>query len=222
MRTRFLFCFFIFNGMINEQKEETVSTVKGNFMLNPENEVLKKAKGGCSDAFEEVFNKYKPIVFLMRKQYFLKGFEMDDWLQEGRIVCYQSLKKFQETKGVTFGSFFKINFERYVFSLLRRQEAYKRRVDKVSEPLDYDIESKAEFYYRRVDRQALLHIDYIAIKENISDYNANLSLLENNVLLLYLSGKDFLEIGEELEIKPSAAKYAYDRSKRKFKQFLKK
>ena len=42
--------------------------------------------------FEYYYEKVKPIVLKLRRTYFVKLWDYDDWLQEGRIVLFQLLQ----------------------------------------------------------------------------------------------------------------------------------
>ncbi|HEN2234636.1 TPA: sigma-70 family RNA polymerase sigma factor, partial [Streptococcus agalactiae] len=43
--------------------------------------------------FEELFDKVKPIVMKLRRNYFVQLWEYDDWIQEGRIVLFRLLEE---------------------------------------------------------------------------------------------------------------------------------
>ena len=41
-----------------------------------------------------MFFKYRPIVEIMYKKYYLKDYDLDDWMQEGRIVFNKCLQAY--------------------------------------------------------------------------------------------------------------------------------
>lgn len=79
---------------------------EGELFMN-EYELINQAKEGCEDAFESIFKKYVPVVLRQKRRYYLRYYELDDWLQEGRIVCHQSIANFDAAQNVTFGLFLK-------------------------------------------------------------------------------------------------------------------
>ena len=51
-------------------------------MLNQNELLLTQAKIGCSDAFEELFQKYVPIVLKQKSAYYLRDYDLDERAQE--------------------------------------------------------------------------------------------------------------------------------------------
>ena len=64
---------------------------------------------------------------LCTKKYYLKDYDLDDWMQEGRIVFNKCLQAYDENRGTTLGVLFKRSFENRVCSLLRLQQAQKEK-----------------------------------------------------------------------------------------------
>jgi RNA polymerase sporulation-specific sigma factor len=93
-----------------------------------------------SEEFEALFFKYRPVVEIMYKKYYLKDYDLDDWMQEGRIVFDKCLKAFDASRGTTLGVLFKRSFENRICSLLRLQRAQKRKAQLVSSSLEEKIE----------------------------------------------------------------------------------
>ncbi|MBO3090878.1 hypothetical protein J5F27_02960 [Schleiferilactobacillus harbinensis] len=84
---------------------------------------------GDSEALEALFQKYLPLVNSIRKHYFVRLFDDDDWYQEARLCCYQSCCRFDGRRGSKFGGFFKYCFTNHVRGLVRREMAAKRKGD---------------------------------------------------------------------------------------------
>ena len=64
-----------------------------------------------SDDFEEKFRKYQPVVEILHKKYFLRDYDFDDWLQEGRIIIDKCIKANDLDKGIKSGVLCKSSFE---------------------------------------------------------------------------------------------------------------
>ena len=162
-----------------------------------------RAVKGCSYSFDYIFETYKPIVYRSKKVYHLYHYETDDWLQEGRIVCFKSLQTYDVKRGATFGSYFRMNFKNHIFSLIRRQEAHKRRVDKECITCGGDIDMLSHV----IENRPLETIKYIFYKENAFLFAESLSDYERQVFVKYTL---------EQECKMLKEKRALTRIKKKF------
>lgn len=178
------------------------------------------AREGDSEAFKRLFKQYQPVVFKMQKKYFVKDLERDDWSQEGQIIFFQSLQGYDCSKGVTFGCFFKINFERHIVSLLRKQGALKRKTALVSVSFEKQLQNKGEriLYWEKISGYSFTQS--IVIQDLLSDFSEGLSQFENNVFRLYLKGNDCLGISRLFNCRESRVQNALERIKQKFKQTI--
>ncbi|MGX7024566.1 sigma-70 family RNA polymerase sigma factor [Vagococcus hydrophili] len=187
--------------------------------MNESEVILKRAKLGCNDSFEVLFNQYVPIVLKQRNNYYLREFDLDDWLQEGRLVCYQSLRKFDDSKNVTFGLFFKMNFNRHVISLLRHQEAQKRQIYRYTDSLDSQMNTFGECISRGMeDFRADTSIKYIFVREQLEDLPDQLSNFEKKIYYDTLLGLDIEEISKNTDISQRKILFGYNRVKVKLKK----
>ncbi|AQP53551.1 hypothetical protein CBF34_00350 [Vagococcus penaei] len=186
-------------------------------------EYIFSIKSGNDDFFESVFKTYEPVVFKIKKKYHLIDFEPDDWLQEARFVCYQSIMNYDQSKGLTFGLFYKISLERYFISLLRRQEAKKRSGNKKLQSLD-DLNGenlpKSGSGFNCDDR--VNWEDYIYIRDCIDQVWCGLSFLEKEVLQYYIEGLEISSIACKLNQSEKVIQNAFSRAKKKFKVRLMK
>ncbi|WP_326717349.1 sigma factor [Vagococcus jeotgali] len=172
--------------------------------------LINKAKNGCQDSLCDIFEMYKPIVLKIRHRTYLKDYDLDDWLQEGRISCLQSVETFDATRGVTFGNYFKGNFTRHTYSLIRKQEAKKRKSPDVVISFDDYIKSEE---MTRLDITTVGNVEYIFIRESIETFSADLSEFERQSFLKILSSDSDMILSEQ-ELR------ALSRAKRKLKKHL--
>ncbi|WP_059245615.1 hypothetical protein [Streptococcus equi] len=49
-----------------------------------------------TDDLVRLFDKIKPIIMKLRQHYYIQLWELDDWLQEGRLILYRVLVTFPE------------------------------------------------------------------------------------------------------------------------------
>ena len=85
------------------------------------------------ETFESYFEKVKPIVLKLRRHYFIKLWDYDDWLQEGRVVLFRLL---QENPGLlqdelSLYRYFKTKFSNYIKDVIRHQESLKRKFNQL-------------------------------------------------------------------------------------------
>ncbi len=107
-------------------------------------EQIQQALAGDQEQFQALYGQYQPVIYKCMKKYYLKDYDTEDWLQEGRIVFFRTLERFDSEKQASLGKFFKRNFENHVHSLIRHQCAYKRRTDTLSISLEQRLESAGE------------------------------------------------------------------------------
>ena len=87
------------------------------------------AKQGDEDALEALYRQYRPLVYSLRKKYFLRELDEQDWFQEGFIIFYDCIQAFESDYGTSLGVLFKRSFENRIRSLIRREFAYKRKTN---------------------------------------------------------------------------------------------
>lgn len=189
-------------------------------MENKDRELIMAAKQGDIEAFEQIFKKYQPIIFKLQKEYYLRGYDYDDWLQEGQIVCYNSVKSYDLDKGLSFGYFFKMNFQRHIFSVIRRQNALKRKIDVQSVSLEAKIAQGGDFFSIREDNAAHAALDYVLIRDQLKTFDAQLSNFERQAFHHYVGGKSKEKISEELNCSLGKVRNALDRVKRKLREHI--
>ena len=189
-------------------------------ILETEEKLIVAAKEGDIDAFEAVFSKYRPIVCKLFKEYYIQGFEFDDWLQEGQIVCYHSLKAYDSSKGFSFGGYYKMNFKRHIISIIRRQNALKRRLDVSSVSLEATLFEQGEHCLIKEGRASLGSLDYVHIRDSLKGFIKQLSRFERQVLELYVKGSSYQDVATQLRCSNARVKNALDRIKKKLKGHL--
>lgn len=182
-----------------------------------ETKIIKQIKANDSSNFEILFKKYEPIVKNMRGRYTIHHFDWDDWLQEGRIVFFNSIINFDTDLGMTLGVFFRANFRNRIYSLLRFEMAYKRKAGLTAqsiEELDEDFENRCERVSKITPHQNL------TIKENYVQYEALLSKFERKVSVLLFQGNEPKQIASILKCDVAKIQNALIRCKQKLSEQL--
>ncbi|MHC5246926.1 sigma-70 family RNA polymerase sigma factor [Enterococcus sp. LJL90] len=180
-------------------------------------EWLRLAKAGDSEAFGKLFDQYRPVVLNLEQQYYLRDLDHDDWLQEGRMIFFQTIFHFDDNRGTTIGQYFKVAMSNRIRSLLRKQQAYKRRGQYESLSLDAD-----ELRYRIAERYDTTPgaENYLLLREKLSGYEHLFSPLEEQVMGYFLQGFDLKQLPELLNVSQNCIRGAFDRGKKKLCQHL--
>lgn len=181
-----------------------------------EYEWIDKIKLGDEQELKKAYKRYEPMVLKVRSYYHLKYFELDDWLQEGFIIFHRSALSFIKNNGVTFGLYFKKNFTRHIISLLRKEQAVKRRGD--LEACSYENELNGE--YDPIDKDTLSSYEQMLVKEKIELFNKNLGVFELKVMTLYNGGFATGQCAAILKCSESEINRTIKSLQKKFKAFL--
>ncbi|MBM7689895.1 RNA polymerase subunit sigma-30 [Enterococcus ureilyticus] len=184
--------------------------------MNKYEEILK----GDTVSFDCLYRKYHPIVYKFQKKYYLRDFDREDWLQEGRIIFYRSLEKYDEVHNVSIGQFFKSNFENHIRSLVRRQCAVKRTIDVQSISLDQKIENQGESFFDYIETEDADVLEQMIIREKLEQLPTVLSSFERVTFQEYMNGKELKEIAKDTDSREITVRSAYDRAKKKLKGII--
>ena len=83
-----------------------------------EEELIKKAKKGDTDAVTALLNKYKDRVSSVAKTLFLMGGERDDLIQEGMIGLFSAITGYDESAGASFSTFADLCIRRQMYKAI--------------------------------------------------------------------------------------------------------
>lgn len=183
-----------------------------------DDEIIKMIRNGDSSHFEELFHRYLPLVKNMVRDFYVQGFERDDFIQEARIVLNKTVLFFNAKRGHTFGNYFKLNLTNHFNSLVRKDMAKKRRIGRMSESLEGLLENGFSPRYIENYEGGMTFENALEVKECIPQYVESLSKFECQVLVCHLHQKDKEEIAAELNCDTIQVTNALDRCKRKLRQ----
>lgn len=182
---------------------------------------------GNSDALDFLITKYRNFVRAKAKSYFLIGADREDIVQEGMIGLYKAIRDFKEDKLASFKAFAELCITRQIITAIKTATRQKHIPLNSYVSLDkpiYDEESDRTLMdvisgTKIMDPEALIinqeEFDDIEVKmgELLSD-------LERKVLALYLDGRSYQEISEELNRHVKSIDNALQRVKRKMERYL--
>ncbi len=182
---------------------------------------------GDSEALDYLIHKYKNFVRAKARSYFLVGADREDIVQEGMIGLYKAIRDFKEDKQSSFKAFAELCITRQMITAIKMATRQKHI------PLDCYVSLDKPIYE---DDSARTLMDVLSgtkitnpeeliinreefdhIEEKMTEL---LSDLERKVLLLYLEGRSYQEISEELNRHVKSIDNALQRVKRKLEKYV--
>ncbi len=195
--------------------------------LKTDEDVAREARDGCHDALEFLIGKYKNFVRAKARSYFLIGADREDIIQEGMIGLYKAIRDFRGDKLSSFKAFAELCITRQIITAIKTATRQKHI------PLNSYVSLDKPIYDEDSDRTLLVVISGVRVTDpeylmvNREEYNdielkmtEILSTLEWKVLMLYLEGKSYQEIANELNRHVKSIDNALQRVKRKLERYL--
>ncbi|HOB29079.1 MAG: RNA polymerase sporulation sigma factor SigH [Dethiobacteria bacterium] len=190
-------------------------------------DIVSEAKEGNTVALEYLILKYKNFVKAKARSYFLIGADREDIIQEGMIGLYKAIRDFRGDKLSSFRAFAELCITRQIITAIKTATRQKHI------PLNSYVSLNKPIYDEDSDRTLLDVLSGTKITDpeelmiNREEYNdieykmgEILSDLEWKVLTLYLEGKSYQEIAEDLDRHVKSIDNALQRVKRKLERYL--
>ena len=178
-------------------------------------------------ALEYLLNKYKNFVRTKARSYFLIGADHEDIVQEGMIGLYKAIRDYKAERLSSFRAFAELCVTRQIITAIKTATRQKHI------PLNSYISLNKPIYEEDSDRTLLDVIteegmsnpeEMIIDREDLSVIEGKigqmLSDLEKEVLVRYMEGKSYVEIGEEMGRHVKSIDNALQRVKKKLEKFL--
>ena len=182
---------------------------------------------GNSEALDFVIHKYRNFVRAKARSYFLIGADKEDIVQEGMIGLYKAVRDYKGDKLSTFRAFAELCITRQIITAIKTATRQKHI------PLNSYVSLDKPIYDEESDRTLMDVLtgtkvsdpqELIINREQFSNIegkvNELLSDLERQVLALYLDGRSYQEISEELNRHVKSIDNALQRVKRKLERYL--
>ncbi|XKH49672.1 RNA polymerase sporulation sigma factor SigH [Chryseomicrobium palamuruense] len=189
--------------------------------------VLELIHAGNTEALDFLITKYKPLVRMKAKSYFLIGADREDILQEGMIGLYKAIRDFREEKLTSFRAFAELCITRQIITAIKTATRQKHiplnSYVSLDKPVYFDEDSERTL----LDTIASTVIDdpeQLVISQESFDFieekmGEMLSDLEQQVLMLYIEGQSYQEISEQLNRHVKSIDNALQRVKRKLERY---
>ncbi|WP_062107702.1 RNA polymerase sporulation sigma factor SigH [Bacillus niameyensis] len=198
-----------------------------NFDLLEDEELIELIQEGESEALDYLINKYRNFVRAKARSYFLIGADREDIVQEGMIGLYKAIRDFKEDKLASFKAFAELCITRQMITAIKTATRQKHI------PLNSYVSLDKPIYDEESDRTLMDVIsgakmldpeELLINREEISNIEEKvmelLSDLERKVLALYLDGRSYQEISDELDRHVKSIDNALQRVKRKLERYL--
>lgn len=187
-----------------------------------EEELICLANQGDSIAEEIIINKYKKLVKVKARSYFLIGADTEDIIQEGMIGLYKAVRNYQLKKISSFKAFAELCITRQIITAIKSATRQKHI------PLNSYISLNRPIFNEDSDRTLLDIVDSLSTNDPQDLFlnnekleslrkkiNKILSDLERDVLEAYLEAKSYQEISQQLGRHVKSIDNALQRIKRK-------
>ncbi|MEA2686157.1 MAG: polymerase sporulation-specific sigma factor [Actinomycetota bacterium] len=182
---------------------------------------------GEEDALNLLLERYRRFAAVKARGYFIAGGDLDDLQQEGMIGLFKAVRDYRPEREASFRVFAELCITRQIITAVKTATRQKHRplnqyvslwglclVDDPGQPL------VDELPHHQVPDPA----DELVSSEDLADMQSSLSRmlsgLEVDVLELYVEGRSYQEIGEQLGRQAKSIDNAIQRIKRKLEGHL--
>jgi RNA polymerase sporulation-specific sigma factor len=182
-----------------------------------------QARNGDDAALDALIRRYTGFVRLKASSYFLAGGEGDDLIQEGLIGLYKAVRDFRSDKETSFRSFAELCITRQIITAIKTATRFKHSplnsyVSFSQAPAgqeDSDCTLGDALPGPGIDDPAICVISTEELQSLVFCLGTGLSALESDALRLYLEGRSYEEMAEELGCDTKTIDNALQRVKRK-------
>ena len=193
-----------------------------------DDQLVLRFQGGEHEAVAVLLDRYRRFARAKARGYFLIGGDADDIEQEGLIGLYKAARDFRPDRQSSFRAFAELCITRQVITAVKTATRQKHR------PLNQYVSISGvrggdDAGERSVEDLLESHnvadpADEVVSNERMADIRRSmtemLSSLEVDVLRLYVEGKSYQEIGEQLGRHVKSIDNALQRIKRKLEGHL--
>lgn len=190
--------------------------------LKDEN-IIELVHNGDELALEYIIEKYKKLVRVKARPYFIIGADHEDIIQEGMIGLYKAIRDFDGN--YIFYSFAELCVKRQIITAIKSASRQKHIPLNSSLSLNNIIYDDNECSYIELFADKLSNPEELLIGREDKNYIEekilhNLSKLERKVLILYLRGKSYYEIANIVGKDEKSIDNALQRVKKKVEKIL--
>jgi RNA polymerase sigma-H factor len=193
-------------------------------------QLVVRARNGDGGALDALIRRYTGFVRLKASSYFLAGGDAEDLVQEGLIGLYKAVRDFRADKETSFRSFAELCVTRQIITAIKTATRYKHAplntyVSFSHTPAGQDSDSDCTLGDALpgpgVNDPSVCVISTEELQSLVFCLGTGLSKLEADALRLYLEGRSYEQMAEELGCDTKTIDNALQRVKRKILQHQK-
>jgi RNA polymerase sporulation-specific sigma factor len=186
-------------------------------------ELTERYQAGSEDALQVLLDRYRRFARARARSYFLVGADGDDVEQEALIGLYKAARDFRPGHESSFRAFAELCITRQIITAIKaatrqKHQALNRYVS-ISAPRHDDGDQATVEELIHEDQPVSDPADHVVDDEQFGSMRARmgevLSPLEIQVLGLYVDGRSYQEIGDQLGRHAKSIDNAVQRIKRK-------
>jgi len=188
-----------------------------------DDELVARFRGGDVDALNTLLERYRRFARAKARGYFLVGADSDDIEQEGMIGLYKAARDFRPDRQASFRAFAELCITRQVITAIKTATRQKHQplnqyvsissVRGSDDPGERSVEALLDDHYLPDPADEVVSNERMdAMRTSMAEM---LSGLEVDVLRLYVEGKSYQQIGDQLGRHVKSIDNALQRIKRK-------
>ena len=193
-----------------------------------DNDLVARYRLGDSEALDALLERYRRFVRSKARGYFLVGADFDDIEQEGMIGLYKAVRDFRDDRQASFRAFAELCITRQIITAIKTATRQKHQplnqyvsisgVRGGDDPSERSVERLLDDHNMADPAEEVVSSERMgAMRDSMATL---LSGLEVDVLRLYVEGRSYQEIGEELGRHVKSIGNALQRIKRKLEVHL--
>ena len=193
-----------------------------------DDDLAARYQGGDVGSLETLLERYRRFVRAKARGHFLVGADFDDIEQEGMIGLYKAVRDFRPDRQASFRAFAELCITRQIITAIKTATRQKHQplnqYVSISSVRGSDDEAEHNVEILLDDRRAADPAEEVVSCERLDTIRQSmaemLSGLEVDVLRLYVEGRSYQEIGEQLGRHVKSIDNALQRIKRKLETHL--
>ena len=162
-----------------------------------------------------LLEKYKQLVRLKAREYYLAGGDREDLLQEGMLGLFRAIRTYDPEREASFKSYASLLISRQMIDAVLSARRLKNQALNESIPISLLEENGDESSMGLAESPESILISLEDTDSRIARLKELLSPLESRVLELFLAGEDYIRIAGRLGKKPKSIDNALQRIRTK-------
>jgi RNA polymerase sporulation-specific sigma factor len=174
---------------------------------------------------ERILRVYRPLVMGIAQNYFIRGADREDVVQEGMIGLWKAIRDFRPELEIPFENFVRLCVRRQIITAVKTATRAKQLILSDSVSLETPLSEEEGTLVDLIPdtcsadlAEVMAHREFL---EKLFDrHHKVLSPLEQQVLRLYVLGYSYQEIARYLGCKPKTVDCALYRIKKKARRLI--